>query len=108
VARASLEELLDDYKDYLRVRNLPIWDKLSEEAQFVRRLGRRAPQSYELYRGFVETRGAEVVANIAICLVHQADYLIDQQLTRLEKEFVEKGGLRERMTRVRLQRRHAD
>ena len=108
VARASLEELLDDYKDYLRTRDLVIWDKLSKEAQFVRRLGRRTPQSYELYREFVETRAPEVVANIAICLIHQADYLIDQQLIRLEKEFVEKGGLRERMTRVRMQRRHAD
>ena len=102
VARASLEELLDDYRDYLRARDLGIWDKDSKEAQYVRRLGRKTPQTYELYREFVETRPPEVIANIAICLIHQANYLIDQQLRRLEKDFLEQGGLRERMTRARL------
>jgi four helix bundle suffix protein len=105
VARASLEELLDDYRDYLRVREHPEWDKNSREALFVRRLGRKTPQTYELYRQFVETRSAEVVANIAICLIHQTNYLIDQQLRRLEKDFLEHGGLRERMTRLRLKHR---
>jgi four helix bundle suffix protein len=52
------------------------------------------------------TRPPEVVANLALCLIHQADYLIDQQLQRLEKDFLEQGGLRERMTRLRLQRRN--
>jgi four helix bundle suffix protein len=102
VGRASLEELLDDYKDYLRARDLKMWDKDSKEAQYVRRLGRKTPQTYELYREFVETRPPEVIANIAICLIHQANYLIDQQLRRLEKDFLEQGGLRERMTRARL------
>ena len=102
VGRASLEELLDDYKDYLRARDLKTWDKDSKEAQYVRRLGRKIPQTYELYREFVETRPPEIIANIAICLIHQANYLIDQQLRRLEKDFLEQGGLRERMTRARL------
>ena len=102
VGRASLEELLDDYKDYLRARDLTMWDKDSKEAQYVRRLGRKTPQTYELYREFVESRPPEVIANIAICLIHQANYLIDQQLRRLEKDFLEEGGLRERMTRARL------
>jgi len=102
VGRASLEELLDDYKDYLRVREHREWDKDSREALYVRRLGRKVPQTYELYRALVETRPPEVVANIAICLIHQANYLIDQQLRRLEKDFLEQGGLRERMTRARL------
>jgi four helix bundle suffix protein len=42
------------------------------------------------------------VANIAICLIHQANYLLDQQLKGLEKNFLQEGGLRERMTRARL------
>jgi len=105
VGRASLEELLDDYRDYLRVREHLEWDKDSQEALFVRRLGRKTPQTYELYREFVETRPPEVVANIAICLVHQANYLIDQQLRRLEKDFLEQGGLRERMFQARLAHR---
>jgi four helix bundle suffix protein len=106
VGRASLEELLADYRDYLRVRDHAIWDKDSKEARFVRRLGCKTPQTFELYREFVETRPPEVIANIAICLIHQANYLIDQQLKTLEKEFIEQGGLRERMTRVRLANRN--
>jgi four helix bundle suffix protein len=106
VGRASLEELLDDYRDYLRVREHLEWDKNSREALYVRRLGRKTPQTYELYRQFVETRPPEVIANIAICLIHQANYLIDQQLRRLEKDFLEHGGLRERMTHARLQHRN--
>ena len=100
VARASLEELLDDYRDYLRARDLRIWDKDSKEARYVRRLGRKTPQSYEDYRKFVETRPAEVVANMALCLIHQTNYLVDQQLRRLEQDFVKEGGLRERMSRA--------
>jgi four helix bundle suffix protein len=106
VARASLEEVLDDYRDYLRVRGHREWDKNSREAVYVRRMGRKVPQNYELYREFVETRPPETIANIAICLIHQANYLIDRQLRRLEKDFVEQGGLRERMTRARLARRN--
>ena len=105
VARASLEELLDDYRDYLRVREHREWAKDSKEALYVRQLGRKVPQTYELYREFVETRPPAVLANIAICLIHQANYLIDQQLRRLEKDFLEQGGLRERMFQARLQHR---
>ena len=106
VARASLEELLDDYGDFLRARDHAQWDKESREALFVRRLGKKTPQTFELYREFMDTRPPEVLANIAICLIHQANYLIDQQLKTLEREFIEQGGLRERMTRVRLANRH--
>lgn len=105
VARASLEELLEDYRDYLRVRDLPLWDKQSREASYVRKLGTSSPLSFELFREFTETRPAEVVANIAICLLHQTNYLLDQQLKALEKAFLQDGGLRERMTRARLQQR---
>jgi four helix bundle suffix protein len=51
----------------------------------------------------VETRPPEIVANIALCLVHQANYLLDQQFRRLEQEFMEKGGLSERMGAARAQ-----
>lgn len=105
VARASLEELLEDYRDFLRVRDWAIWDKDSKEARYVRKLGAKPHVTYEAYREFCETRPAEVVANIAICLIHQANYLLDQQLRRLEQDFLKEGGLRERMTRARLQAR---
>lgn len=102
VARASLEELLLDYQDYLRVRDHTLWDKNSKEALYVRKLGRTSDESYQTYRTFLDTRPPEVVANIAICLIHQANYLLDQQRRRLEKDFVQKGGIREQMTKARL------
>ncbi len=106
VARASLEELLADYQDFLRVRDLPLWDKNSKEAMFVRRLGKQPDESFETYRTFIETRPPEVIANIAICLIHQANYLLDQQVRRMEQDFLKNGGLREAMTRARLQSRN--
>lgn len=127
VARASLEELLADYQDYLRTRGLRLWAKDSREAVFVRGLGRRTGtgkttgtskgqnhssyeshedhESYETYRHFIETRYPEVVANIIICLIHQTTYLLRRQLTELEQSFLKEGGLRERMTRARLKER---
>jgi four helix bundle suffix protein len=142
VARASLEELLADYRDFLRTGGLRLWDKGSREAVFVRGLGRQgqrqghgtngtsgtdetyekpdvhtshgsypshsshnSPETYETYRPFIETRPPEVVANIIICLIHQANYLLDRQLAQLEKAFIKEGGLRERMTRTRLEAR---
>ena len=103
VARASLEELLGDYQDYLRQRGFVQWDKNSKEALFVRKLGSRKDESYASYQSFIETRPPEIVANILICLIHQANYLLDQQLRQLEQEFLQAGGLRERMTRARLE-----
>jgi len=103
VARASLEELLEDYRDFLRVRDLEIWAKDSREARYVRTLGNKPLASYEAYRPFVETRPAQVVANMAMCLIHQANYLLDRQLKALERDFLRAGGLRERMTKARLQ-----
>jgi len=107
VARASLEELLLDYQDFLRVRDFPQWDKNSREALYARKLGSRPDESYETYRAFMETRPAETLANIAICLIHQTNYLLDQLVRRLETDFVQKGGLRERMTRARLNHRES-
>lgn len=105
VARASLEELLADYRDYLRTHDAKIWDKDSEEAPYVRRLGRGTAVTYETYRPFIESRPPETVVNIVICLIHQANYLLDKQIRHLEHEFMDEGGLRERMTKARLEAR---
>jgi four helix bundle suffix protein len=107
-ARASLEELLLDYQDYLRVRNLRLWSKDDKEARYVRRLGSKPNLTYENFREFVETRTPETVANIAICLIHQTNYLLDQLKRRLEQDFLKEGGLRERMTRARLNARNKE
>ena len=108
VARASLDELLNDYCDLLRVRDRRTWEKESRESRFVRRLGSDPDATYAHYREFCETRSLEVVANIAICLIHQTNYLLDQQIRRLERDFVKQGGLRERMIRARRQHRSQD
>lgn len=105
-ARASLEELLLDYEDYLRTRRLRKWEKDDKEALYVRKLGRKPNLTYEDVREFVETRPDEVVANIARCLIHQNNYLLDQLKRRLEQDFLKEGGLRERMTRARLAARN--
>jgi four helix bundle suffix protein len=105
VARASLEELLEDYRDFLRVRSAPLWPKDSKEALFVRQLGSRKDVSYETYRPYLETRPPEIAANILICLIHQTNYLLDRLLRQLETAFIKEGGLRERMTRARLEER---
>jgi len=106
VGRASLEELLADYRDYLRVRDHLLWNKDSAESLYVRRLGRKTPHTFEIYRHIMETRPPEVIANIAICLIHQTNYLLDQQLRRLEKDFLKQGGLREKMFKARLAQRN--
>ncbi|TWU07492.1 four helix bundle suffix domain-containing protein [Stieleria varia] len=108
VARASLEELLEDYRDHLRSQDAELWDKNSKEALFVRRMGRRTDgteETYATYRPYVESRPSTVVANIAICLVHQTNYLLDQQIRQLETAFMSEGGMRERMHRARLKSR---
>jgi four helix bundle suffix protein len=105
VARASLEELLEDYRDFLRTRGMALWAKTSREALFVRKLGSKKDSSFETYRTYLETRPPEVAANIMVCLIHQTNYLLDQLLRQLEQAFLKEGGLRERMTRARLAER---
>jgi four helix bundle suffix protein len=106
-ARASLEELLDDYHDFLRSREYRLWDKDSRESLFGGRLATRPSPSYSDFRDFCETRPAEVVANIAICLIHQTNYLLDQQIRRLERDFINEGGIGERMARIRVLHRRS-
>ena len=108
VARASLEELLEDYRDFLRTNEGLLWDKNSEQALFVRKQGRKDDESYTTYKSYLESRPGNVVANIIICLIHQANYLLDQQIRQLEQAFLKEGGLRERMSKARRQVRGND
>src|SRR3990172_6080451 len=79
VARASLEELLADYRDFLRTRRLPLWDKNQPQAQAVRRIGYEKNVSYATYASHVEETDPETAANTIVGLIHQANYLLDQQ-----------------------------
>ncbi len=101
VARASLEELLEDYYDFLRVRNITPWNKNSKEALFVRNLAYNPNESSTTYKEFFETRSSDICANIIICLINQCNYLLDRQIRKLESDFTKSGGIREQMFEAR-------
>jgi restriction system protein len=101
VARASLEELLLDYQDILRQKGFKLWEKDHPQAQAIRTLAWQENRSYRTYKTYIEREPIEVAANTMICLIHQANYLLDQQLRRLEKQFGEEGGFTERLYRMR-------
>jgi four helix bundle suffix protein len=104
VARASLGELLLDYEDFLRQRGLRQWAKDSPEAQAVRRLYLSDKSDKSDIYAF-RTASADVAANNLICLINQASSLLNRQIRQLEQDFLAQGGLRERMTKARLQSR---
>ena len=113
VARASLEELLLDYQDFLRQRGLRLWPKDSREALVVRRRYQsdRSDQSdgsdpsgpYGL-----RTASPEAAANTLICLINQASFLLGRQLQKLEQIFFQEGGFTERLYRERSRVRVSD
>jgi len=101
VARASLEELLLDYQDFLRQRNLPLWGKNHPRAQMIRKLALANNRSYMTYKTYIESAPPEIAANTMLCLIHQANFLLDQQLRQLEKQFLEQGGFTEKLYHAR-------
>lgn len=88
VARASQEELLLDYRDFLRQRGLEEWPKDHDKALFVRRLCYRSNRTYKTYKPYIEEKGEENAANTLICVVNQTCYLLDQLLRKLDAEFL--------------------
>jgi len=109
VARASLEELLLDYEDFLRQRGLRLWPKDAPETLAVRKKY-QADGSDESDRSdpySIATAPAEVAANTLICLVNQASFLLRRQLQRLEENFLTEGGFTERLYQQRQQRKRS-
>lgn len=105
VAKASLQELLIDYDDYLRVRELEQWPTDSEKSQQTRRYCATHNDAAS-YRDAIKTRSDETVANIAITLIHQADFLLMNLIEHQKREFLSNGGIREEMTRARINERN--
>lgn len=101
VARGSLEELLNDYEDFLRQRDFEIWDKDSPKARAVRRLVYNHYNNYNSYKSYMAS--PETAANAAICLINQTNALLDQKLRWLEERFVKEGGFRENLFRKRVE-----
>ncbi|MBA4411306.1 MAG: four helix bundle protein [Odoribacter sp.] len=104
VAKASLQELLIDYEDYLRTRNHRQWENGSVELLKMRDLGRKHNNT-AFYMPLVRVRPPETIANMTICMIKQTDYMLFKQLQSLGEDFLKNGGMRERMTRMRLDRR---
>jgi len=117
VARASLDELLLDYEDFLRQSGRRAWKKDDAESLAVRAVGRKdrtdptdptdRSDLREAYSAWLDSPEPEIVANTAICLIHQANYLLDRQLSALERGFIEEGGYSERLAERRRERRRA-
>ena len=103
VARASLEELLEDYRDHLRTRDLPLWEKTDPRILAIRQLSHEKNKTYETYKTYLEqgNNTPELFCNLMISLIHQTNFLLDRHLKSLERQFAEKGGIRERMHRTR-------
>lgn len=104
VAKASLQELLEDYEDYLKTRHHTQWMPGSRELMAMRDLGRRHNDA-AYFMEIAATRPPQTIANMVIILIKQADYLLFKQLERLEKDFEENGGFREKMAQIRRNRR---
>lgn len=104
VAKASLKELLEDYEDYLKTRGHRKWEKGSIEYEAMREIGRKHNDP-EYYMTLISTRPPETIANIAIILLNQTDYLLFRQLQRLSSAFLNEGGFSEKMTALRKKNR---
>ena len=101
VARGSLQELLKDYEDYLRVRNLRLWEPNSVEVDAMRRLGIEHEKS-GYFLELAQTRSDEVVANMVIVLIYQADTLLNGYIQSHYNKFLQEGGFREKLSRERI------
>ena len=99
VARASLEELLVDYQDFLRQHGLKLWDKDDPRVKEIRHLANVTHRTHMTYSSYMSD--PESAANMMICMIHQTNYLLDQQLRAMERDFTNNGGLRERMYQAR-------
>ncbi len=108
VARASLEELIEDYRDHLRTHGLVLWKKDDTRVLAIRRLAKQNNKTYGTYKTYIDSAGGgvEVFCNVMISLIHQTNYLLDRQSKSLERSFAQKGGLRERMYHARIQGRN--
>lgn len=105
VAKASLKELLEDYRDYLRHHNLNLWSKDDPRVLQVRTFARSHSDPSE-FISRLETRSAETVCNITITLLHQLDYMLYCVIERSKKRFLEYGGIKEEMYRARVNHRN--
>ena len=100
VARASLDELLEDYLDYLKVHGATEWPMESGEKAAAREFS-KAHDEWEDWKKIFESRSAGTLCNLMIVLIRQSRYLLDRMLEWQEEDFKAHGGVRERMHEAR-------
>jgi len=108
VARSSLEELKLDYQDFLRSNKLPIWDKNHRLTVRLRELNKIPNATYDTFKKGIENESPEICANVMIGLIKVVSYLLNNQIKALETAFINEGGLKERMTKSRIDKRNQD
>lgn len=105
VAKSSLQELLLDYKDYLRVRNLELWT--AEHPRFAKMVETcRVNNDSAFYRALVPRMKDFEIANMAITLIHQTDRMLGSLIELLKEDFLKNGGIKEAMYRARIEARN--
>ncbi len=105
VARSSLEELLADYRDFMRVKKMKEWPRDHPYARRLRELNRKGGATYDTFQKGIEHPDPAICVNVIVGLIKVTTYLLDRQVRQLEVGFVRNGGLREAMTRARLAER---
>jgi four helix bundle suffix protein len=106
VARASLEELLIDYEDFIRTHKLKQWEKGHRLSLRFNELNKTPDATYETFKKAIENPEPEICANVMIILIKITTYLLNRQMKALETAFINEGGLRERMTKARIAKRN--
>ena len=101
VAKASLEELLIDYQDYLRTRNKLLWDASNPRYEKMRAYA-ASELIFDQYHSLLHKYNDEALANLCITLIHQTSFLLYRLLEKQEKNFLKEGGIKERMYQARL------
>ncbi|MBR6925620.1 MAG: four helix bundle suffix domain-containing protein [Bacteroidaceae bacterium] len=107
VARASLQELREDFRDFLVSRQLTIWT--AQNPRYDKMLAFcRQHNRLEDYEPFFEKWSAEEMANTGLTLCHITDKMLSSVLEKLENRFVTEGGIKERMHAARTGYRQAE
>lgn len=101
VARASLEELLLDYEDYMRIHKIPTWERTHSYSKRFDQLNRTPNANYQTFKKAIENPDLQIVTNVLRNLINVTTYLLRKQITTLEEEFLATGGIKERMYQAR-------
>lgn len=105
VARATLDELMEDYRDYLKSHGLEEWPKDSEKALAAREFA-KTHNDWFCWREMFELRPAGLLANLMLTVCSQTSYMLRRMIERQANDLKESGGFRERMTAARIGRRN--